>query len=155
MQDQFSHSDSRFLQAFLRPAWVVMMVAQMVLGLGLAVTLIVKYYMLVVGTSVCTADANTLGNLIRCTPTLNIVAHFVLAVAAFRFAAFMFADRPQALLGPLMVALGGTLLKVLSDLTHGSASWAGAATIVTLMLGISAIFGAQVYLRNSARRSDS
>ncbi|WP_298968291.1 hypothetical protein [uncultured Roseobacter sp.] len=154
MQDQFSHDDSRFLSAFVRPAWIVMMVAQMLLGLALGITLIVKYYMLVVGASGCVADMETLGNLIRCTPTLTLVAHFVIAVAGFRFAAFMFADRPRALLGPLMVAFGGTLLLVLSDLRHGTATWAGAATIVTLMLGISAIFAAQVYLRGRSGPSE-
>ena len=35
-----------FFDAFARPAWVVMMAAQMLLGLALAIVLIMKYYML-------------------------------------------------------------------------------------------------------------
>lgn len=139
------------MQAFLRPAWVVMMVAQMLLGLALAITLIVKYYMLVLGTEVCTPDGETLGNLIRCTQTLEIVGHFIVAVAGFRFAGFMFADRPRMLFGPLLVALCGVLLLFLSDVSIASTSWAVAATIVTLMLGMSAIYAAQVFLRSKDR----
>ena len=47
MPDQNLTYEIAFFRAFQRPAWVVMMVAQMILGLALAVTLILKIYMLV------------------------------------------------------------------------------------------------------------
>ena len=138
--------DVAFFRAFQRPAYVVMMAAQMILGLALAISLIVKFYMLAFGTELCTEDGVSLANMIRCTPLLVIVGHFVLGVAAFRFASFMFQDRPRLILGPLMLGLSGTLVLFLSGLNHQTASWSAAAVIVTLMLAISAIIAGQVYL---------
>ncbi|MEO9530069.1 hypothetical protein [Roseibium sp.] len=137
-----------FFEAFRRPSWIVMMVVQMLFGLGLAVALIVKYYMLIFGTQSCEADGTTLGNAIWCTPTLEIVAHFVIAVAGIRFAAFMFSDRPRALLAPLFIALVGVLLLFLSSLSTVTASWPVAAVILTLLACCSAVFAARQVLRS-------
>ena len=147
MAEPQSSADVAFMSAFQRPAWVVMMVAQMLLGLGLFVALILKYYMLVIGTVGCLPDADTLGNMIRCTGTLEMVAHFIFGMAGFRFAAFMFQDRPRAMLGPMMVALVGVFLMYISGLTYAVASWSVAAILVTLILAMSAIYGAQIFLR--------
>lgn len=140
--------DIAFFRAFQRPAWVVMMVAQMLLGLALAITLIVKFYMLVFTSHVCvdSPEVQTLGNLIRCTETLEIVAHFLLGVAGFRFAAFMFHDRPRLLLGPIMVGLVGVFFLFLSGLTPQGATWPIAAIIVSLLVSISAIVAGQTVL---------
>ncbi|MEM7547047.1 MAG: hypothetical protein AAF367_16075 [Pseudomonadota bacterium] len=146
MADRDDRFEIDFLRAFLRPAYVVMMVLQMVLGLALFVTLIVKYYMLVFGTEVCSADSASLGNLMRCTNTLEIAGHFLLALAGIRFAAFMFQDRPRALLGPLVIGLSGTLLLFIAGLRIEHATWSVAAIIVTLMLSISAVIGGQFIL---------
>ena len=146
MPDQNLTYEIAFFRAFQRPAWVVMMVAQMILGLALAVTLILKIYMLVFSPYICTADGETLGNIIRCTGTLELIAHFVLAMAGFRFAAFMFLDRPRLLLGPLMLGLSGVLLLFLSGLTLAEASWPVAAVIAVLFLTISAIVVGQTLL---------
>jgi hypothetical protein len=154
MSDQDTISDIRFFAAFRRPAWVIMMVAQMLLGLGLAVALIVKYYMLIFGTSVCAADTDTLGNIIRCTPTLTMAAHFVLGVAGFRFAAFMFQDRPRAILPPMMLSFAGMLLLFLQSVTPESATWPVAAVIVTLLGCMSAVFAAQYLLVRGKDRSE-
>lgn len=137
MSDQHLSYEIAFIRAFQRPAWVVMMVAQMILGLALAITIILKVYMLVFSPYVCTAEAETLGNIIRCTGTLEIIAHFVLAMAAFRFAGFMFLDRPRLLLGPLMLGISGTLLLILSGLTLAEVSWPLAAVILVLFAAIS------------------
>ncbi len=146
MSDQNLTYEIAFFRAFQRPAWVVMMVAQMILGLALAVTLILKIYMLVFSPYVCTADGETLGNLIRCTGMLELIAHFVLAMAGFRFAAFMFQDRPRLLLGPLMLGLSGVLLLFLSGLTLAEASWPVAAVIAVLFITVSMIVVGQTLL---------
>lgn len=146
MPDQNLTYDIAFFRAFQRPAWVVMMVAQMVLGLALAITLIVKIYMLVFSPHICTADGETLGNIIRCTKTLEIIAHFVLAMAGFRFAGGMFLDRPRMLLGPLMTGIAGVLLLFLSGLSMAEASWPVAAVIVVLFAAISVIVMGQTLL---------
>ncbi len=146
MPDHKLSYDIAFFSAFQRPAWVVMMVAQMILGLALAITVILKIYMLVLSPHVCTPDGETLGNMIRCTGTLEIVAHFVLAMAAFRFAMVMFVDRPRLLLGPLMLGMSGVLLLFVSGLTLEAASWPVAAVIVVLFATIVAIVGGQTVL---------
>lgn len=146
MPDRDLAYDIAFFRAFQRPAWVVMMVAQMILGLALAITLILKIYMLVFSPHVCTADGETLGNIIRCTDTLRIVAHFVLAMAGFRIAAFMFQDRPRQILGALMIGIAGVFLLFLSDVTVATASWPVAAVIVVLFVSILGIVGVQTLL---------
>lgn len=154
MPDQNLSYDVAFFRAFQRPAWVVMMVAQMILGLALAITLILKIYMLVFSPYVCTPDGETLGNIIRCTSTLETIAHFVLAMAGFRFAAFMFMDRPRLLLGPLMLGISGVFLLFLSGLTLAQASWPVAAVIVVLFATISAIVVGQTLLSRLRGRSN-
>lgn len=146
MADEPRPQTTGFLNAFAHPSWVVMMVAQMLLGLGLFVSLILKYYMLVVGTEVCSPDGATLGNMIRCTPTLEIAAHFVLGVAGLRLAACLFVDSPRALLTPLMVGVVGVLMMYLSGLTIAGASWAVAAVLLALMTCLSVLF-AGLYLK--------
>ncbi|MEY8120471.1 MULTISPECIES: hypothetical protein [unclassified Falsihalocynthiibacter] len=148
-----SENSNSFFAAFQRPAWIVMMVAQMLLGLALFLTLILKFYMLVVGVDGCLEGSTSTGNLIRCTGTLEIVANFIFAMAGFRFAEFMFQERPRAMLGPLMVAVSGVFVMLMSGLTYQVATWSVAATILTLMLAISAIIAAQVYLRSNNHRS--
>lgn len=147
MPDRDLAYDITFFRAFQRPAWVVMMVAQMILGLALAITLILKIYMLVFSAHLCTTDGETLGNIIRCSDTLEIIAHFVLAMAGFRFAAFMFQDRPRQLLGALMIGIAGVFLLFLSDVSVAAASWPVAAVIVVLFMSIFGIIAAQTVLK--------
>lgn len=151
MADQDLTYNIAFFRAFQRPAWVVMMVAQMILGLALAITVAVKIYMLVLSPHVCTADGVSLGNMIRCTGTLEIIAHFLLAMAGFRFAAFMFMDRPRLLLGPMMLGLSGVLLLFLSGLTLEGASWPVAAVTLVLFGTVAAIVAAQTFLSRLRR----
>ena len=153
MPDQNLSYDIAFFRAFQRPAWVVMMVAQMILGLALAITLILKVYMLIFTAHVCTADGETLGNMIRCANTLEIVAQYVLIMAGFRFAAFMFLDRPRMLLGPLMLGLSGVLLLLLSNLSLAAATWSVAAVLVALFGMIAAVVAGQTLLSRLNNRN--
>ena len=151
MSDHDTVSDIPFFVAFRRPAWVIMLVAQMLLGLALAIALIVKYYMLVFGTAVCMPDDGTVGNMIRCTPTLVMAAHTILGVAGFRFAAFMFQDRPRAIFPPMMLSFAGILLLFVQGVTHEGASWPIAAIIVTLLGCMAAVFAAQIFVTRPRR----
>lgn len=141
-----SHS---FFEAFVRPAWVVMMVAQLLLGLALAIALIMKYYMLVFGTAVCTGDDTSIANLIRCTPVMVMVAQFLLAMAAFRFAAFMFSDTPLAFLPPLILGLVGLFLLFMSGIRPADSSWALAAVMIAFLGTVVAAVAGQYLLYTS------
>lgn len=146
MADRDLSFDIAFFRAFHRPAWVVMMVAQMILGLALAITIILKIYMLVLTSHVCEAESTTLGNLIRCTGYLEIIAHYVLAFAGFRFAAFMFYDRPRLLIGPMLLGIAGTFLLMLSGLTLEGATWPIAAVLAVLFVSLTTIVAGQTLL---------
>lgn len=135
-----------FFDAFARPAWVVMMVAQMLLGLALAISLIMKYYMLAFGAAVCTEGDPSMANLIRCTPVMVIAAQFLLAVAAFRFAAYMFSDQPLAFLVPLTLGLAGLFLLFMSGITATGASWGLAAIILGFLVAIGATISGHYFL---------
>lgn len=135
-----------FFDAFVGPAWVVMMVAQMLLGLALAIGLIMKYYMLVFGAVGCLADDVSIANLLRCTPVMEMVAQFLLAIAAFRFAAYMFDDKPLTVLQPLMIGLVGLFLLFIAGVSPGNVSWAMAAVIIAFLSTIAATLAGHVYL---------
>ena len=57
-----------------------------ILGVALAIALVLKIYMLVLTDYVCEPDGATLGNLIRCTATLDLVATFFAATATINAA---------------------------------------------------------------------
>ncbi len=135
-----------FFDAFARPAWVVMMVAQMLLGLTLAIALVMKYYMLVFGTVGCTGDDPSIANLVRCTPAMDIVGQFLLAVAAFRFAGFMFEDKPLTFLQPFIIGLAGLFLLFMTGVTPATVSWSMAAVILAFLGAIAATIAGHVYL---------
>jgi hypothetical protein len=140
MGPEDGHPAQSLIRAFERPAYTVMMVCQMLLGLGLAVALILKVYMLIFSDQVCTADSNTLGNLIRCTGTLELVAHLLILVAGFRIAALMFSATPYLLLEPLLLALTGVLLLFLSDLKIAGATWFLSLILLVIFSAMSGIF---------------
>lgn len=146
MADEKPLNTAGLLSAFAHPSWVVMMTAQMLLGLALFLSLILKYYMLVFGTEACSADGESLGNMIRCTETLEMTAHFVLGVAGLRLASCLFVDDPKLLLQPLMIGVVGVLLMYLSGLTIAGATWAVAAVLLALMACLSVLF-AGLYLK--------
>ncbi|MEP3330721.1 hypothetical protein [Sedimentitalea sp.] len=154
MSDQDTNTDVRFFAAFQRPAWVIMMVAQMLLGVGLAVALVVKYYMAIFGvTGACLPDTETIGNLIRCTPTLEMVSHFIFGVAGFRFAAVMFQDRIRAIFPPLILSFAGVLLLFVQNVTPPEATWSVAAVIVALLGCVAAATAARILLDRLTRSS--
>lgn len=147
-----THSQRSFFDAFQNPVWVIMMALQMVLGLALIIALIMKYYMLVFGTQMCTSDDVGIANLVRCTPTLLISAHFLIALAALRFAAYFFRDDPLSLLTPFMMGLGGLVLRFVAGVEIDDASWSLAAVLFVLAVFMGAVFYALFAMKN--RRSD-
>ncbi|MYI70277.1 MAG: hypothetical protein F4103_16580 [Boseongicola sp. SB0673_bin_14] len=81
MTTESRQRSERYELAVERPVTIIATAMNIILGVALAIALILKIYMLVLTDYVCEADGATLGNLIRCTATLDLVAA-VLAVAA-------------------------------------------------------------------------
>ena len=122
-----------------RPALVIKTVALMLLGAGLALALILKAYMFVLTDHACTADADTLGNAIRCTPTLSLLSTFLALAAGLELSFLIFAARFDRIFGPLILAFCATVFLILSDLGSTGAGWQTALLIATLMAGLSAL----------------
>lgn len=143
MNEPDTPQSAAFFDAFARPVWIVMIVVQMLLGAALFITLVVKYYTFVVGADICAQGGTTLANTMRCTPTTDIMAHFIFALAAFRLAALMFVDQPRAILKAVMIAIAGLFLLFVSSVTIATASWSIAATALTLLMCLVVLYFVQ------------
>lgn len=122
-----------------RPARLIRIICQLILGAGLAIGLILKVYMMILTDHVCAPDGASVGNLIRCTPTLTMLACFLALSAGFDLAQRLFEDNAERVLPPVMLGLGAAILGVLSNLDGGAAGWREALLIVSLIASISAI----------------
>lgn len=120
-------------RAFERPAQIVLVVCQMLLGLGLAIALILKLYMLLFTDSVCVADAASLGNMIRCTPALALLGQTLMLVAAFRVAALLFSRRLDGLFEALALGVAGALIRIVSTLPSNGPVWQQTLMIAALV----------------------
>ncbi|QPC88338.1 hypothetical protein GA830_17420 [Mesorhizobium sp. NBSH29] len=140
MDTRSQHPAHILTSALERPAFTLMIVCQMLVGLGLAFALVLKVYMLIFTNQVCVADGTTLGNMIRCAQTLELMAQFLILVAGFRFAALMFTMEPYQLLGSLLLALTGVFLLFLSELSIATATWYFSLIILVLFGAISGVF---------------
>jgi len=140
MEIRNQHPAQILITALERPAFTLMIVCQMLIGLGLAIALVLKVYMLVFTNQVCLADGTTLGNMIRCAQTLELLAQFLIMVAGFRFAALMFTMAPFKLLEPLLLALTGVFLLFLSDLSIAAATWYFSLIMLVLFGAMSSVF---------------
>jgi hypothetical protein len=120
----------------VRPAHVVKVFCQMIIGVGLAITLIVKLYMLVLTDQQCVVDVVTLGNKIRCSSTLEIAAYGLALSAGFELAFLMFRQELGDALRPLILGITSAFLLVLSDLSLESVNWQVAMMIFVLSLSV-------------------
>ncbi|MCV6592670.1 MAG: hypothetical protein OIF48_06945 [Silicimonas sp.] len=125
---------ARYAAQVLRPARIIRTICQMILGLGLAITLILKVYMLVLTDHQCVADAVSLGNGIRCADTLEIMSYTLALAAGFELAFLMFEDSDERAVRPLLFAVSAVLLFLLSGLSAGEANWQMALTLLALSL---------------------
>ena len=127
----------------LRPARIIRSVCQMVLGAGLAMALVLKVYMLVLTDYQCSADAASLGNMIRCHSTLEIMSYALALAAGFELAGLLFERSMERAIRPLLLGLSAAFLLLISGLDADSASWRMAATIAVLSLSL---FGGLAFL---------
>lgn len=145
MDAKTGHAPKTLIHALERPAVTLVTICQMLLGLGLAITLILKIYMLVFTDQACIADGTTLADIIRCTSTLSLLSSFLIMLAGFRFAALMFTEAPHLLLQPLLLALTGVLFQYLAGLNDAAAAWYFFLVVLVLFGAMSAVFAALRY----------
>jgi len=133
-------TDAERLHRFaMRPAYLIKVICQMLLGLGIAITLIAKVYMYVLTDHQCLADAINLGNRIRCGNTLAIMAYGLALSAGFELAYRLFSDGIHAAIDPLILGVSSAFLLIVSSLELENASWQVAMLLTSLTLTVAAL----------------
>ena len=131
--------DDRLREAIERPARLIRTICQMLLGLGLAIALILKVYMLILTDHQCEADVKSLGNLIRCTPTLVMVGYAVALSAGFAVAYRLIAGSVgRFILRPVLLAVASVLIIYVAQFDPAAADWRRAlelGVLAVLLLG--------------------
>jgi len=151
---------TRLYRFAARPAYLVKVICQMLLGLGLAIAFIAKVYMFVLTDHQCVADANSLGNSIRCTNTLAIMGYALALSAGFELAYRMFSDGIHGAIDPLIVGVSSAFLIIVASLTLENVNWQIAMLLTSLTLTVGALlycrerFGLHMNNHNSARTPD-
>lgn len=134
-----SSPDDRLREAIERPARLIRTICQMLLGLGLAIALILKVYMLILTDHQCEADVKSLGNLIRCTPTLVMVGYAVALSAGFAVAYRLIAGSVgRFILRPVLLGVASVLIIYVAQFDPVAADWRRAlelGTLAVLLLG--------------------
>ena len=132
MSERAPANSTRFAAQVMRPARIISSLCQMILGAGLAITLILKVYMLVLTDHQCMADSISLGNSIRCAGTLEIMSYALALAAGFELAYLMFEDSDERAVRPLLLGLSAVFLFVISGLNADTANWQLALTILAM-----------------------
>lgn len=127
-----------------RPAIIIGMALRIVLAVALTIALIVKVYALVLTDYVCVTDEQTLGNLIRCTGVLEMIAGFVAIVAGLEAAIAFVVRSRRSLFTVLSLAVASALLALLSQVLEGADGWrlaivTGVLALVLLALNLTAV----------------
>ncbi len=139
MNEQELTPVARLYRFAARPVYLVKVICQMLLGLGLAIALIAKVYMFVLTDHQCLADSHSLGNSIRCTNTLAIMAYALALSAGFELAYRMFSDGIQGAIDPLIVGVSSAFLFIVSSLSLDKVDWQIAMLLTSLTLTIGAL----------------
>lgn len=129
---------ARLLDVAARPARLVPMICQMILGIALLVALVLKAYMAVLTDHQCVPDAVSLGNVLRCEPTLGLMGTVLALSAGFELVRALFSEGLERIATPLILALGATLLHLLAGYQTG-AGWREALLILSLVVAIGGI----------------
>ena len=129
----------RLVRVAARPARLIPLICQMILGLALAVALILKAYMYVLTDHVCDPEVTTLGNTLRCEPTLALMAYVMALSAGFELVRGMFSEGIERVVAPVILGLGATLLFLLSGAWTAGAGWREALVLLALVVAIGGI----------------
>lgn len=128
----------RLIQIAARPARLVLLICQMILGFALLIAIVLKAYMAVLTDHQCVAESASLGNLLRCEPTLGLMATTLALSAGIELARCLFSEGMDRIGAPVMLALGATLLKLIGGFNDGT-GWRDALVLVALVASIGGI----------------
>ncbi|MEM7176321.1 MAG: hypothetical protein AAF503_01335 [Pseudomonadota bacterium] len=138
MEERDVSPAGRLAEIAARPARLVPMIGQMILGLALLVALVLKAYMAVLTDHACAADAASLGNMLRCLPTLTIMANILTLSAGLELVRCLFNESLDRILAPIMLALGAALLRLLAGFPE-AIGWREALMLLALVAAIGAV----------------
>lgn len=106
-----------------RPAMLIALAFNVILAAALAITVVLKIYMLVLTDFTCTPDTTTLGNLIRCTATLDIVAGFLITSAAISFATTLLTPKGDIWSRALGLTAAAVFASLMNLIVSGDYNW--------------------------------
>ncbi len=139
MNNQDMSPAARLYRFAARPSYLVKVICQMILGVGIAIALIAKVYMFVLTDYQCVADSLSLGNKIRCTNTLAIMAYGLALSAGFELAFRMFSDGLHASIDPIIAGVSSALLLIVASLALDNATWQIAMLLASLTFTVVAL----------------
>ena len=113
----------RYELAGERPVTIIATAMSIVLGVALAIALVLKIYMLVLTDYVCEADGATLGNLIRCTATLDLVAAVLAAAATINAATVLIVPSIEYFSRALGFAAAAAFVSLMGAYLAGDHDW--------------------------------
>lgn len=129
---------ARLAQIAQRPARLVPMICQMILGLGLMIAIILKVYMAVLTDHQCAADSISLGNLLRCTSILSLMASILALSAGIELARCLFSEGLDRVAAPVILALAAAMLEFVAGFDDGT-GWRDALVLIALVASIGGI----------------
>ena len=131
----------RYQLAVERPMTIIATAMGIILGVALAIALVLKIYMLVLTDYACEADGATLGNLIRCTATLELVAAFLAAAATINAATVLIVPRIEYFSRTLGFGAAAAFVSLMGAYVAGDYDWrmtlASTALFVIVFLAMS------------------
>ena len=136
---QLRSSDISIFDGFERPALVIAVVARMLLGLGLAITLFLWVYMMILTDLRCDPAATSLGNTIRCSNPVDMIAASIFILAGIGVAAAFFAARRIDFSETLSMLLVAVLIRFVGDVTVDSATWQLSLVIFSLFAAFASV----------------
>ena len=128
----------RLAEIAARPARLIPMICQMILGIALLVALVLKAYMAVLTDHACASDASSLGNTLRCTPALGLTAHVLALSAGFELVRCLFSETLERVVTPIVLGLAAALMHLVAGFPD-TAGWREALVLATIVAGIGAM----------------
>lgn len=123
MTTESRQRSGRYELAVERPVTIIATAMNIILGVALAIALVLKIYMLVLTDYVCEADGATLGNLIRCTATLDLVAAFFAATATINAATILIVPSIEYFSRALGFAAAAAFVSLMGAYVAGDYDW--------------------------------